>query len=215
MTRLAACLMICASWASAGGTLTHAWGVVSVESNGASRKAKTGDSLMNGVTVRTGADSGAVIVLEAGTFLKLRQNSSLTLQPTAGPLEVLLGSGGVFSRIDAPHKSDFRVRTPTAVAAVRGTEFFTAYGREGKRGRDLWVCVNRGKVVVEVLETKKSIEVAEGRGIVLFGGRDLTPPQAYDWTKKLNWNMDPAKGRVEDKTSLEGAYSDLLDQDYQ
>ena len=31
---------------------------------------------------------------------------------------------------------------------------------------------------------------------------------------ELNWNLDPGSGQVEDRTDLEQAYSDLLDQDY-
>ena len=45
-------------------------------------------------------------------------------------------------------------------------------------------------------------------------GLNLTKPQAYDWTKQLNWNMDPKSGDIEDKVSLDSAYTDLLDQDY-
>ncbi|MBI3565807.1 MAG: hypothetical protein HY079_11465 [Elusimicrobia bacterium] len=53
-----------------------------------------------------------------------------------------------------------------------------------------------------------------GKGVLIKAGLDLTKPQAYDWTKKLNWTMDPGAGAVEDKTDLDSAYADLLDQDY-
>ena len=108
----------------------------------------------------------------------------------------------------------FNVRTPSAVAAVRGTEFFTAYGRAKGKNRDLWVCVNEGAVELTTTKAKQPLTVPAGKGVLIKSGLDLTKPQAYDWTKTLNWNMDAESGSVEDKTNLDGAYSDLLDQDY-
>jgi hypothetical protein len=106
------------------------------------------------------------------------------------------------------------VTTPTVAAAVRGTRFFTAYGRAGAGGRDLWVCVDEGVVEVRTSASKGALSVPAGKGVLIKSGRALTKPQAYDWTKKLNWNMDAGAGSVEDKTNLDAAYSDLLDQDY-
>jgi hypothetical protein len=56
--------------------------------------------------------------------------------------------------------------------------------------------------------------VKEGEGVLLPGGRKTTKPRPYDWTKGLNWNMDPASGAVDDATDLDAAYGDLRDQDY-
>ena len=67
---------------------------------------------------------------------------------------------------------------------------------------------------VAILETRDTLIVEQGKGINIVGGTDLTSPQRYPWTRKLNWNMDPGAGVVEDRTDLEQAYSDLLDQDY-
>lgn len=50
--------------------------------------------------------------------------------------------------------------------------------------------------------------------INIVGGINLSSAQRYPWTRKLNWNMDPTAGEVIDRTDLEQAYSDLLDQDY-
>ena len=62
--------------------------------------------------------------------------------------------------------------------------------------------------------SKSALSVPAGKGVLIKSGLDVTKPQAYDWTKKLNWTMDPKDGVVEDKTALDKAYSDLLDQDY-
>ena len=42
----------------------------------------------------------------------------------------------------------------------------------------------------------------------------IEKPLRLGFTKSLNWNMDAEKGEVQDKTNLDGAYADLLDQDY-
>ena len=57
--------------------------------------------------------------------------------------------------------------------------------------------------------------VKQGLGINIVGGdTDHQSPKRYPWTRKLNWNIDPASGTVDDRTSLDQAYSDLLNQDY-
>jgi len=56
--------------------------------------------------------------------------------------------------------------------------------------------------------------VPAGKGVLVKAGLQLTKPQAYDWTKLLNWNMDAKAGGVEDRTALENAYTELIDQDY-
>ena len=198
--------------------LAYVSGDVTVESGGAGRLGKQGEALTDGDSVSTGEKATAIVELADGSRLKLRESGrlALTLPGARSPVtEILLSLGGVFAKVakQAPG-AQFRVRTPTAVAAVRGTQFFTAYGRENGKARDLWVCVNEGAVEVETKTSKAPVTVPAGKGVLIKSGLDTTKPQAYDWTKKLNWNMDSARGAVEDGTNLDAAYSDLLDQDY-
>ncbi len=90
----------------------------------------------------------------------------------------------------------------------------TAFGRARGKSQDLWICVNEGAVDVTTDKAKKPLRVPAGKGILIKSGLDTTKPQAYDWTKTLNWKMDGEAAELEDKTVLDGAYSDLLDQDY-
>jgi hypothetical protein len=200
--------------------LAYAAGDVTIESKGGGRLGKTGAPLEDGDAVTTGAGASAVVEIADGSRLKLRESSRfvLTLPTPRSPVtDVLLSWGGVFAKVTKRRLGEeFHVRTPTAVAAVRGTEFFTAYGREAGKGgaRDLWVCVNEGAVDVKTTSSKQGLSVPAGKGVLIKAGLDVTKPQAYEWTKKLNWNMDAKAGAVEDKTNLDAAYSDLLDQDY-
>jgi len=221
---LASTLLFGASFAAAkaktdaAGRLIFVAGDVTVESRGAGRLAKSGETLADGDSISTGEKATAVVELADGSRLKLRESGRLALKlpgPREPSTEILLSLGSVFAKVAKQlHGAEFRVRTPSAVAAVRGTQFFTAYGREHGKARDLWVCVNEGAVEVETKTSKAPVRVPAGKGVLIKSGLDTTKPQAYDWTKKLNWNMDPAGGDVSDKTNLDAAYSDLLDQDY-
>jgi ferric-dicitrate binding protein FerR (iron transport regulator) len=199
--------------------LAYADGDVTIESKGGGRLGKTGAALADGDAVATAAGATAVVELADGSRLKLRESSRVTVTlptPRSPVTDILLSWGGAFAKVTKRRLGEeFRVRTPTAVAAVRGTQFFTAYGRDAKGGgKDLWVCVNEGAVDVKTTASKQGLSVPAGKGVLIKAGLDVTKPQAYDWTKKLNWNMDPKGGALEDKTNLDAAYSDLLDQDY-
>lgn len=202
----------------AGARLAHAKGDVTIQSAGGGRLGKTGDVLASGDAVATAEGATAVISLPDGSKIKLRESSraSVSLPTKTSPItEIALTLGGVFAKVAKQAKgARFQVRASGAVAAVRGTEYFTAFGRARGKNRDLWVCVNEGAVDVETDKSKKPLLVPAGKGILIKGSRDLTKPQAYDWTKTLNWNMDAGSGAVEDTTQLDGAYTDLLDQDY-
>ena len=108
----------------------------------------------------------------------------------------------------------YTVKAETVLAGVRGTEFFIAYGRKIEETSDVWLCVNEGSVAVSVQGQRKTAVVKEGEGINIVAGNKLTKAKKYPWTKDLNWNTDPGRGDVKDNTSLDNAYSDLLDQDY-
>lgn len=198
--------------------LVHASGDVTIESKDGGRIGKSGALLDPGENVTTAAGAVAVIELPDGSRLKLRESSRLAVTlpgPRSSVTEAFLSFGSVFAKVTKRLAGQqFHVRTPSAVAAVRGTEFFTAFGRANGQNRDLWVCVNEGAVDLQTTKSAKTLVVPAGKGVLIKAGLDLTKPQAYNWTKGLNWNMDAEKGALEDKTNLDGAYSDLLDQDY-
>ena len=179
-----------------------------------------GEPVNPGDLIVTGEDGIAIIHLNDRTQVKLRENTELWVDSLTEKTSVTLNSGGVFARVAktvtslARGNAQFEVRTPTVVAGVRGTEFFVAYGRTVEEEPDLWLCVNEGSVEVEVPSTGQSTLVEEGEGINILAGRRATEPQFYPWTLELNWNFSAESGDVVDKTDLDAAYTDLLDQDY-
>ena len=214
---LSAFLAASAGAAPPSAKVVEAAGRVSAATAGAVRAVKTGDSLADRDTLATGPGSAAIAELPDGSRIKLREATSLKLSLAAEPSGmsgVFLELGGVFARVKRGGARHFGVSTAHAVASVRGTEFFTAFGRDSGGGCDLWICVGKGAVEVKADASQEPLLVNEGKGVMLPGGRKTTKPQFYEWTRQLNWNMDPSRGAVADKTKLDAAYSELRDQDY-
>jgi hypothetical protein len=202
------------------GVIEYLDGEVVVERRGSEFDAEFGMAVTSGDAVRTGEDGVAIVRLNDRSQVKLRENTRIRIDSVSQEAAVTLDTGGLFARVArqtvgaARIISGFEVRTPTAVAGVRGTEFFVAYGRTIEDAPDIWLCVNEGAVDVVVPSTGDSTLVEEGEGINILAGLRTTEPRFYPWTRELNWNFDAGSGDVVDKTDLDGAYADLLDQDY-
>ena len=190
-------------------------GTVKVGTAGKMNAATVETPVASGETVSTAGDSAAILVLEDGSEIKLNANTEFTVKGVAPNAEFNLEKGGVFSKIKKlrPNES-FRIHAKTAVMGVRGTHFFAALSKKAGVEADLWMCVHEGSVEVESLVTHQKVAVPEGQGVYIKGGKDITPPKPYSWTKGLNWNMDPKKGNVLNKKGLDNEYSDLLEKDY-
>lgn len=110
-----------------------------------------GDRLDVGTTLRTGAagrvrlrfTDGSVLVLADRSQLRIEAFSAPASQPRAA--EFLLEMGLVGQRVTPSAGGSWKVRTPTAVTAVRGTEFSVEVGED----RATAVHVRTGEVDVE------------------------------------------------------------------
>lgn len=195
------------------GKITYVKGEAEVVAGGASEKAQPGLAVPAGSLVRTSADSLVILTMTGGAELKINAGSSITV-PEGGEQEISLARGSLFSHVPKLKPgARFRIRTPSAVMGVRGTEFFTAFGSEAEKDPDLWMCVREGAVEVSGADPAKSVLVRAGEGVLLPHGKEITAPKPYEWTKKLNWNMDPARGEVVDSTKIDYR-KDLLKKDY-
>lgn len=203
-----------AALSALNGQVVYTEGDVSIRSGAQTHDAVLGDSIGPGDVISTAAVSLAVIDLANGTILKLRPKTSLAIDSIGESTSVTLNAGGVFTHVLKKLTGQFTVRTETTVAGVRGTEFFMAYGRTIDALPDVWLCVNSGTVEVALPQTGQTVLVKEGLGVNIVAGKKITTPRNYPWTRRLNWNMDSASGKVVDTTNLDEAYSDLLNQDY-
>lgn len=163
---------------------------------------KLGSRIQHGHVLKTGADGTVILSYPNESRIKVKENSELTIQAPANPKEVSgadLVVGAVFSMVRKSAGSSFRVKTPTAVAGVRGTQFFTSH--DAGSGRT-WMCVKEGEVEMQK-DDGKAVAVTAGLGVLAEKGKAIGPPQKYKWTETLNWNMDPAAGEVVDKTKTD------------
>lgn len=101
--------------------------------------AATGKLLSSGDALKTGASGSAVLAFSDGTKVRLGPNSSQVterLQP--GKVEVNLSIGLIEAWVKKLAGRRFTVRTPTAVASVRGTEFRAEVDASGQTTVDLF-----------------------------------------------------------------------------
>ena len=165
-----------------------------------------------GGTIRTGSNGAAVIRMPNKTRLWLRANSNLEIEENksfATRLSLLFGS----IKIRVPHllkREKFRVKTPTAVCAIRGTEFTLSTSEEGK----MRIAVLYGEVKLEYL-----VPPNKGKGVVYIPqGHVLSVPEKgkqgsralltkAQETKALE-NWDPGLSKKEKRKMLQQKKND-------
>ncbi len=86
------------------------------------RTAEIGNSVTDGDTISTGADSEAEIELQDYAIFNIRENSSVRISDILSNPKVEMKSGWFL--IIIKKKKQFQVSTPMTLAGVRGTVFF-------------------------------------------------------------------------------------------
>jgi hypothetical protein len=155
----------------AAARLVSVRGNVSIVRNGVSNAALTGTSIGEGTVLRTAGASFVTLQLDDGSRVSLPSNSDVHINRLR---KYVLGSsidydfdlnrGSAHSKV-APLKSSndqYRVRTPKAVSAVRGTDFQTRI-EEGS-GRDF----------AEVVEGGLAVGLSDGQNMLLPAGNGLS-----------------------------------------
>lgn len=102
-------------------------GEVSVHTPGGPEDGHAGEEgmpLEAGDRVVTAEGASAEVVLDGGSLITLRESSDFTVDsPSRSDASFTLAFGSLLAKIQKLAAGGLRVRTPTAVAAVRGTEF--------------------------------------------------------------------------------------------
>lgn len=133
------------------GKVTVSVGDVKVTPPGAAGKALVaGEIVAVGSTVTTGPGARAVIVMTPRSAIRVGENSSVVIEEvaeTATPpkvtIDVKSGSLGALLKPGAGAEMDFRIKTPSGIAAARGTYYA--------------VVVENGKGFAQVKEGKVEI----------------------------------------------------------
>jgi len=164
-------------------------GPVTVRSAAQSIPAKAGDVLGEGASIETGRNAFVALRLADGSVLALPSQSNLTISwlrkvVLNGALErdIKLNAGRLRTKVTPmtdPH-SRFRVVTPIAVSAVRGTEFRVAYEPQGAFSATE---VADGKVKFADGSSSSGLDLPLGFGAANAGGKPtgivklLDPPK--------------------------------------
>ncbi len=133
------------------GKVTVSVGEVRVTpSGGAAAPLAAGDIVAVGSTVTTGPGARAVIVMTTRSAIRVGENSTVLIEEvveTATPPKVTLdlknGSLGALLKPGAGAEMDFRIKTPSGIAAARGT-FYAVVVENGKG----FAQVKEGKVEI-------------------------------------------------------------------
>jgi len=169
---------------------------------------EAGEPMIEGIRIRTGEDGILEVTFEDGSSFYMNPGTCIQVLKTrksgmAGVIgDLFLEGGRIITRIKKATGSEprFKVRTPSAAAAVRGTEFRVSHDlRDSTR-----VEVLTGTVTARGRQRK--VELEEGTGTVIRKGRapekptDLLPPPALAAPEPLyrrmplEFRFQPIKG---------------------
>ena len=166
--------------------LTKVSGTVETRAKGAAEDAWTaaaeGTLLNDGDTIRTGAGSRAEVTFDLDSVVELQPQANFTVQSLKKSdtwLRVNLGMLlGKFKKLASG--SSLRFRTPTAVAAIRGTEL--AVYSEGGEGPARFGVFDEGKVEVSA-EGKGSVTLDPNHETTVKPGEGPGAPEALKFFK--------------------------------
>lgn len=146
-------------------------GTASIEREGkASVSVKVQDQVKDGDIIETGDRSYVIIQTDDGIVIRFDSNTRVVFKSISDEKnrELNLDRGKVVSSVSKLKKeSEYRVKTPTAVASVRGTEFLTEYDK----GKTV-VAVGKGKVSVVKTATEEENFVDTGNTAVVAESTD-------------------------------------------
>ena len=145
--------------------------------------ALAGATLVSGDELRTGANSYATVKLADGSTLVLQPGGSLAIDavrksPLAASPEALFTLKGGRVEADVPRRTGggrFEIRTPVAVAAVRGTKFRVS---SDEQRRSATSEVLEGAVQVNDTGNLGSVPVPDGFGTRVLEGSPPATPRA-------------------------------------
>ncbi len=102
-------------------------GEVTITANAVEKRASVGDILSAGDSIRTGDNSIADVLFGTAGIIRIQPGSTIAMaslmDQATGDTQIDMSSGRMNVTLARLKKGEFRVKTGTAVAAVRGTTF--------------------------------------------------------------------------------------------
>ncbi|MEE9432930.1 MAG: FecR domain-containing protein [Sphingorhabdus sp.] len=192
------------------------------------RVAKGGDVIREGASLSTAASSFVSLALEDGSTISLPSNSSMRIRRLrryvlGGSLDYdfAVSRGGVRSKVSPKRSRDdrYRVRSPRAVSAVRGTDFQTRYDEAANRD---YAEVIEGGLEVGMADNHK-VAVESGNGLAvnssgqfaietLRPAPDLQNPGRTQSAPLVKFAAAPASGSAGQRYTLaaDAGFTDMI-----
>jgi len=199
--------LVCTQAVAADGRILFLKGKASINAKIIKKSAK----INYGDTFKTGPKSVAILSIDPGTTLKLKEGSTVTIEKpkilkSSIIYTYLLKKGEIFVEAYKKKNTNYQVRSKHAVMGVRGTVFFVSTLKGEKA--NIWMCVNEGAVEVSLDNNPNSVLVKEGEGVQI-NSPDLPKVKKYKWTKDLNWKMSGNFDEVNDTTDIQSKNYDF------
>jgi hypothetical protein len=160
------------------GLINFLTGNVSIILDNKTTKANVGDRITQGMTIVTGKKSVVDIYFES-SVIKILENSTVIMKELTKNLsdnkeltELYVQNGKMFSQVTRKltEKEKFKITTPTAVAAVRGTEFLV----DEENGKSTISCVDGTVTVKDVQEDDSTmVDVEDGKSATIEPGKPI------------------------------------------
>jgi hypothetical protein len=138
-----------------GATLTSVKGTVTVLAPGqaAAKAAAENMAVPEGSVIKTSSKSSVMIKFSDGSLVKIGPLSSLTISKAAGAsgknTKLDIAGGKVYARVKKKDSSsDFTIKTPTAIAGVRGTYYSSEVDEDASSKFDVF----EGEVAVSSID---------------------------------------------------------------
>lgn len=183
------------AWASGGYIYDTAGPVTIAAGKNAPRAAVVNDTVTEGMVIRTGGDSHAVLKFEDGEVVSLQANSNFLIREYIyNPKEVersniifSMFKGGmrfVTGLIGRSNPQAFRLATPNATIGIRGTDFISVLANDGLYNK--------------VLSGSITVTNEEGMSVFTAGNNALTSSPSA-----LPVSIDPANVPVDTFSQIE------------
>jgi len=155
------------------------------------KSARKGMELNVGDRLKTSFDSQAKVMFYSGHSAVLSQNSDMVIsQAGSTKTDLNLFQGKLRSKVKKlGFKQSYKVKTPQAVCAVRGTDFTV-----GVQGNETSVMVYEGRVEATENNTGAAVLIGAGQYSNITSGRQPSTPESMDETQMDQGNIQSESG---------------------
>ncbi len=184
-------------------------GDVEVESKKTGKfKAKVSSKIYAGDTINCAADGRAKIVMSDRNVLNVSPDTKITInkyendsQSGVKNVDIELSKGKLRSNVEQKYdgeKSQFLIKTPTAVAGVRGTQFLTSFDPVAMKTQ---IVTFKGEVSFALKGSVTKVFVKKGESSTAAPGQttpEAPKPVKKDDLEQLNKSSNSAKAETDD-----------------